>query len=113
LVPREQRTTNEEDGMVSREEGHRRTRTTTIGLAAVSLVGTAMVAVTVAVQPAQATDGPSNSTDSTNPDGNLSPDQAGTGFTPPDGTLNNGGSIDQGGSGTTGRLPQARSGGSR
>jgi hypothetical protein len=98
--------------MASREEGHRRTRNATVGLAAASLVGTVAIAVTVAVQSsAQAT----STTDST--DNGTSPNQGDSGFTPPNGSLNNGGSNPdlggtRGGTGS-GTLPHARSGGSR
>jgi hypothetical protein len=101
--------------MASREEGRRRIRTATYGLAAASLVGTAAIAVTVAVQAStSATPAPAN--DST--DNGTSQDQGGTGFIPPDGGLTNGGSTQGGtdGGGTQGRtnvLPHARSGGSR
>jgi hypothetical protein len=94
--------------MASREEGHRRIKRATVGLAAASLAGTVAVAVTVAVQANAATPGPTN--DST--DNGTIQDQGGTGgFTPPDGGITNGrGST---GSNNTGSLPHARSGGSR
>ena len=89
-----------------REEGQRRIRTATVGIAAASLIGTAALAVTVALEgTAQAnTDSTGNGT--TDNDTN---DQGGTGFTQPD----NGGSFIQPNTGNTGRLPHARSGGSR
>jgi hypothetical protein len=92
-----------------REEGQRRIRTATVGIAAASLIGTAALAVTVAVQ--GTADANTNSTD------NGTTDQGGTGFTQPDG--NNGGGTDNSGgfiqpdSGNSGSLPHARSGGSR
>jgi hypothetical protein len=93
-----------------REEGQRRIRTATVGIAAASLIGTAALAVTVAVQgAAEAT------TDSTDND---TTDQGGTGFTQPGGNLNNGGTDNSGSfiqpdTGNSGSLPHARSGGSR
>ena len=75
--------------MNSREDGQRRIRTATVGLAAASLLGTAALAVTVAVQAsAEAT---ADSPDSGTTDSGTT-DQGGTGFTPPDGGLTNGGS---------------------
>jgi hypothetical protein len=114
--------------MATREEGHRRIRNATVGLAAASLVGTVAIGVTVAVQTtANANDQTTGSTDSTDSD------QGGTGFTPPSGDVTKGGtdnsgstggavSGDTGGgtgnsgsgtSGSVGTLPHARSGGSR
>jgi hypothetical protein len=99
--------------MASREEGHRRTRNATVGLAAASLVGTVAIAVTVAVQSAAQATG---TTDSTN--NGTSPDQGDSGFAPPDGNLSNGNNSNpdlggtQGGTGSR-TLPHARSGGSR
>ena len=92
-----------------REDGQRRIRTATVGLAAASLIGTGVVAVTVAVQTnAEANPG---STD------NGTTNQGGTGFTPPDGNITNGGTDNSGSfqpdTGNSGSLPHARSGGSR
>lgn len=111
--------------MNSREDGQRRIRSATVGLATASLLGTAALAVTVAVQAsAEATvDSPGSGTTD-----NGTTDQGGTGFTPPDSGLTNGGSGTSGSSGTSGgadnsavqpdtgtadTLPHARSGGSR
>jgi hypothetical protein len=102
-----------EDRMASREEGNRRIRNATVGLAAASLAGTVAVAVTVAVQANAATPAPTNGTT----DNGTTQDQGGNGaFTPPDGSITNGGTGDLGGStgsDSTGILPHARSGGSR
>ena len=99
--------------MASREEGHRRIRRATVGLAAASLAGTVAVAVTVAVQANAATPGPNNGTtdNGTTNDGTLNGTNQGGigGFTPPGGNVTNGGS----GSNNSGFLPHARSGGSR
>jgi hypothetical protein len=99
--------------MNSREDGQRRIRTATVGLAAASLIGTAALTVTVAVQGSAGA-----TTDSTD---SGTTDQGGSGFTPPDGGLTNGGTNNSGtggdfvqpDTGNTGTLPHARSGGSR
>jgi hypothetical protein len=104
--------------MNSREDGQRRIRTATVGLAAASLIGTAALTVTVAVQGSAGA-----TTDSTD---SGTTDQGGSGFTPPDGGLTNGGTNNGGtnnsgtggdfvqpDTGNTGTLPHARSGGSR
>jgi hypothetical protein len=111
--------------MATREDGHRRIRNATVGLAAASLVGTVAIGVTVAVQSTAAANGQgTGSTDSTNPD------QGGNGFTPPNGNITNGGDTGGGtgsvgggtngntnnggtGNGGSGILPHGRAGGSR
>jgi Tfp pilus assembly protein FimT len=98
--------------MASREEGHRRIRRTTVGLAAASLAGTVAIAATVAVQANAATPGPSN--DATDNGTAQNQGGAGSGFTPPGGGITNGGNLGGStGSNNSGFLPHARSGGSR
>ena len=74
--------------MDSREEGRRRTKTATIGLAAASLVGTVTIAVTVAAQSSAAEPVEDDQTQVDVPDINRSPTTQNP-WSPPQAPLNN------------------------